>query len=137
LKGYFSDSIQCNENSSEKGRNSCSEFCTVAQNEAQVSGRLVEVESGGLILGQELLFGPDVATGGGGAGRLLGGLKCDWSRCNDLWIWRLLVWISHAGGAIWSGPLMEGAWLADTILGDVLNLWPASWFAAASSVCAD
>jgi len=32
---------------------------------------------------------------------------------------------------------MEGAWLADTILGDVLNLWPASWFAAASSVRAD
>ena len=133
----LSDSIQCNENSSEKGRSSCWEFHGVAQNEANVSGLLVEVESGSPILRQELFFGPDVATGGGAVGRLLWGFKWDWSRCNDLGIWRLLCWVSNAGGAIWSSPLSEGAWLADTILGDVLNLWPASWFAAASSVGAD
>ena len=85
-----------------------------------------------------MFIGPDVATSGGADGRLLlRGLRYDWSGGNYMWIWGLLIWVGHAAIATWSGPLMEGALLADTILGDVLNTWPASWFAAASSARAD
>jgi hypothetical protein len=139
MKGY-SESIQCNQHSSAEGRCCSGESQSVAQNEAQVSTALVEVEAGSLILGQELFISPDVATSGGAVGRLRQGgrgLKRDWSWCNDLWIWRLLCWVSHACSTIWSGLLMEWALLADTILGDVLNLWPTSWLGAASSARAD
>jgi len=84
-----------------------------------------------------LFVGPDVAACGGAACRLLAGGKGDWSWCNDLWIWELLQGVGYTGGTIWSSGLIKAAWLANTILGDVLNAWPASWLAAASSVHTD